>query len=265
MEFSFFKKRTNLDCAYSLPISRRAMGGVHYLVGLVILFGTFTLSYLANLALMISRGPGWFDYLPMIEHYFLCLVLGFSIYSVMTFVFNQANTKGDGIWFMLLYSFVFLLIFGALSRILSEKYIFYVSGLPWGIINEMTVSYQELVEINYAERADFWRTDNYVNGFIFWVALGVLCAVGFFLTFGTRRAEKTEEISTSFGFRTLIPIYAVCAMLILDMHSFVIDLIIALFALVGYTVYRRGFHYKIWDIAFLIVFLACAMIKNSHI
>ena len=45
-EFSFFKKRINLDCAYSLPISRKAMGVVHYLVGCIMLWGVYTASYL---------------------------------------------------------------------------------------------------------------------------------------------------------------------------------------------------------------------------
>ena len=116
MEFSFFKKRINLDCAYALPISRRAMGTVHYLVGLIMLFGAFTLSYLLNFALLLSRGTGWFNFTPMIAHYFLCLLLGFSLYSLMVFVFNEANTKGDGIWFIVLYSFVFGLVFSAFAR-----------------------------------------------------------------------------------------------------------------------------------------------------
>ena len=45
-EFSFFKKRINLDCAYALPISRRAMGTAHYLSGLIILLGGYTASYI---------------------------------------------------------------------------------------------------------------------------------------------------------------------------------------------------------------------------
>ena len=77
MEFSFFKKRINLDCAYALPISRKAMGMVHYLTGLIILFGAFTASYLLNFILLLRWEPGIFNFLPMIPHYLLCLLLGF--------------------------------------------------------------------------------------------------------------------------------------------------------------------------------------------
>lgn len=169
LEFSFFKKRINLDCAYSLPISRRAMGTVHYLTGLITLFGTFTVSYLVNLALLLSRGEGWFNFAPMIAHYLLCLLLGFAMYSLMVFVFNEANTKGDGIWFMILYSFVMVLVVSALSKILDDNYLFGEAfcAIPWQFTNKLTSCYEHLVEIHASHKTDFWQTSEYVGWFIF--------------------------------------------------------------------------------------------------
>jgi len=256
LEFSFFKKRINLDCAYSLPISRRAMGTVHYLTGLITLFGAFTVSYLVNLALLLSRGEGWFNFAPMIAHYLLCLLLGFSMYSLMVFVFNEANTKGDGIWFMILYSFVMVLVVSALSKILDDNYLFgdAYSAIPWQFTNTLTSCYEDLVEIHASHKTDFWQTSEYVGWFIFWVAVGIASAVGFFLTFGKRRMEKTEEISNSyFGYRVLIPIYAAGGMISFRTSQiFTFWVIIELFALLGYTIYRRGFHYKKSDIIVLL-------------
>lgn len=256
MEFSFFKKRINLDCAYSLPISRRGMGLVHYLTGLIMLFGAFTLSYLVNFALLLSHGHEYFNFVPMIGHYFVCLLLGFSIYSLMTFVFNEANTRGDGIWFMYLYTFVFTVVVFALAEVTNEWSILTFGeafdALPWGTINDLTVGYQYLVELHPSNHIlrpyfGFW--------FYVWVAIGILSAVGFFLRFGTRSTQKTSEISDSFfGYRVLIPLHAVCLMI--ATHSFdsvIVWILIELVALVGYTVYRRGFHYKKSDIAVLIL------------
>ncbi len=259
MEFSFFKKRINLDCAYSLPISRRAMGAVHYLTGLIILFGAFSYSYLLNFALLIGRGTGWFYFTPMIAHYFLCLILGFAMYSVMTFAFNEANTKGDGIWFMILYTFVFVLIVVAIAQItdnwkLSDSA---YGAIPWGIVDQMTTIYQRVVECNTGSIAALWNTPEFVGGFVFWIVAGVAAAVDFFRTFGKRRMERTEEISDSYlGFRTLIPVYAVTGMITFEVWDGVIFwVIIEFFALLGYTIYRRGFHYKKSDIAILCLLL----------
>jgi hypothetical protein len=87
--------------------------------------------------------------------------------------------------------------------------------------------------------------------------MGIAAAVDFFRTFGKRRMEKTEEISDSYlGFRTLIPIYAVTGMLCFQASdSIIFWVIIELFAILGYTIYRRGFHYKKSDIAILCLLL----------
>jgi hypothetical protein len=256
MEFSFFKKRINLDCAYSLPISRRAMGTVHYLTGIITLYVAFTASYLVNFALLLSRGPGYFNFAPMIPHYFLCLLIGFAIYSVMVFVFNEANTRGDGIWFMILYTFVLTVVMAAVTAITDDYDLFdsAAASIPAGLLVDISNNYKYLVEINYAERATFWNNPQNVGWFIFWLIAGALSAVGFFLTFGKRRMEKTEEISDSyFGFRTLIPIFGIAGMIAFCEPDMIIFwVIIELLAILGYTIYRRGFHYKKSDIAILL-------------
>ena len=257
MEFSFFKKRINLDCAYALPISRRAMGMVHYLTGLIILFGAFTASYLLNFILLLRWEPGIFNFLPMIPHYLLCLLLGFAMYSMMVFVFNEANTKGDGIWFMALYSFVFILVLFAFATITEKWDTAILAATPWGAVDWITTNFQRLVERSNESYGGYGNTEQYVIWLIFWVIAGITSAAFFFLTFGKRRMEKTEEISDSyFGFRTLIPIYAISGMIgFQDAGSIILLVIIELFAILGYTIYRRGFHYKKSDIIWLCVFL----------
>ena len=261
MEFSFFKKRLHLDCAYSLPVSRKNMGIIHYLTGLIGLLGIFTASYLTNLFLMWSRGSGWFDYLPMIPHYFLSLLLGVIMYSFMVFIFNEANSAGDGIWFMLLYTFVFYLVLATLCDITNGRIDVDNPNtlFPWGVIDNMTATYQRLVELDVIDTSlTFWKNHAFHLGLIFWLLIGIAAAVGFFLTFGKRRTEKTEEISDSwFGYRTLIPLYAICLMIILE-GSFIFWIILEVFTLIGYTIYRRGFHYKKSDLiilALLAIFL----------
>ena len=262
MEFSFFKKRRNLDCAYSMPISRRCIGAVHYVTGAITLIGTFTTSYLLNFALLLTRGASYFNFPPMIAHYFLCVVLGLALYSIMVFAFNEANTKGDGIWFMLLWTFAIALVMLAVDGIVdSNEYSLVYGGcaIPWGVIDSMTTSYQYIVEMDNLEYAYFWEKPECFVWFFVWCAIGIAAAVGFFLSFGKRRMERTEEISDSFfGYRVLIPAYAVSGMLTFAELDPIVWVIIEILALLGYTIYRRGFHYKKSDIiilASLIIFL----------
>ena len=267
MEFSFFKKRRNLDCAYALPISRRCMGAVHYLFGAMTLLSTFTLSYLLNFALLLTRGATYFNFPPMIAHYFLCVLLGLALYSIMVFAFNEANTKGDGIWFMLLWTFVVALVALAVEELVSSYSFFSYEGcaIPWGVINALTTTYQYIVEMEDLSFAYFWQKPECFVWLFVWCAAGIAAAVGFFLSFGKRRMERTEEISDSFfGFRTLIPVYAVAGMICFGSIEAILWVIIEILALLGYTIYRRGFHYKKSDIIFLaamIIFLGLGFIN----
>ncbi|MBQ3000755.1 MAG: hypothetical protein IJD63_03295 [Oscillospiraceae bacterium] len=257
MEFSFFKKRNNLDCVYSLPISRKTMGAVHYFMGLIILLCAFTASYILNFILLLTRGPGWFHFTPMLAHYFLCLLLGAAMYALMVFVFNAANTQGDGIWFMVLYTFVFFLIGLLITGILDTDVGFAFPAVPWGAISIVTTLYEGLVELGAGKGYSFYEGLPVILTVILWSLIGIASAVGFFCTFGKRRMEKTEEISDSFlGYRTLIPIFAIGGMLLFQMlDSIIIRVIIQMLAILGYTIYRRGFHYKKSDILFLCISL----------
>ena len=250
IEFSFFKKRINLDCAYSLPISRRAMGATHYFTGMLMLLGAFTASYLINFAFLLRQGHGHYNFIPMIFHYLVCILFGFAMYSLMVFVFNQANTTGDGIWFMILYTFIFSLIATSFNEFTNNLIRNDTLLIPWGWIAHLTDCYQYYIEL-IVNKTSFWQNPENIGCFIFHIAVGIASAAGFFITFGKRRMEKTEEISDSFfGFRVLIPLYAICGMLV---FSSVLGFWIAieLLAILGYTIYRRGFHYKKSDIATL--------------
>ena len=257
MEFSFFKKRINLDCAYSLPISRKAMGVVHYLVGLIMLLGSFSASYLLNFIMLLSHGSGWYNFLPMIAHYCICLALGFAIYSFMVFVFNQGNTRGDGIWFMILYTFVFNIGLNAIAKVLDIKLKYALGTLPWHVFTKINQEYQSLVELIKTDKSTFSGSFASKAWFTFWMILGIASAVALFFTFGKRRMEKTEEISDScFGFKMLIPLYAISAMIVYSgISNIFIKIIIGFLTFIGYTVYRRGFHYKKSDIAILCLLL----------
>lgn len=261
LEFSFFKKRRNLDCAYALPISRREMGIVHYLTGLLLLVIPYTCSYLINFLLML-RYPGAFDYRLLFEHYILCMLLGICIYSVYVFVFNEANSTGDGVWFIILWTFVFYLIARALFGIsyydnLSEM------GISFMALNGFTASYMDIIDGDrVALTADIWENTKGMIYISLWLVLGILSMIGHYLTFGKRPAQHTEEVSDSwFGYRVMIPIYAVCGMVLWqDIGAW---LIVEVIAVVGYMIYRKGLHLKKSDWILLVVFPVIAYIMTT--
>ena len=252
MEFSFFKKRTHLDCAYALPVSRRALGTAHYLAGVIGLAGAFTLSYLTTLLVMLSWGPGNFSYLPVLAHYPLSLLLGLGTYSILTFAFNQANTQGDGIWFMLLYPLAYSLTVNALVDRFSLWFIPRYA-LPQNVRDTLTVYFQALTENKIASPNPFVQ-DGFLLWLILWIAIGLGAAAAVVFGFGKRRTEKTQELSDSpLGFPVLIPLCAASAMILAQSSQFpVIWMLIEVIALIGYTVYRRGPRYKKSDLAVLL-------------
>ena len=254
LEFSFFKKRINLNCAYSMPISRRAMCVVHYLSGAITITTVYTLSYLANFIMLLTIEPGHFIFTPMIPHYFLTLLFGLAIYSLMCFVFNEANTAGDGICFMILWTLVLFFVNIAAANIFKFSVNTASGSIPWDLISQFTGYYQRLCEMNSAIPRPFWMNHVLVNWLFVWILIGLASAFGLFFTFGKRRMEETEEISDSFfGYRVLIPIYAATGMYIL--RGWLFWVIFEVLALIGYTIYRRGFRYKPSDIIILLSLL----------
>jgi len=68
----------------------------------------------------------------------------------------------------------------------------------------------------------------------------------FDLTFGKRRTEKAEDISVSpFGYISMIPLYAILTV-IYDIYVYLL-IILTIATIVGYTIFRRGFKYKVSD------------------
>ena len=84
--------------------------------------------------------------------------------------------------------------------------------------------------------------------FFVWGAIGIAAAVGYFVTFVKKGAEKAGEISNSwFGYKLLIPLYGYSLLLQYDSLDFM-TVAICILMVIGYVVYRRGFKLKLSDI-----------------
>lgn len=262
LQFGRFKKRKNLDLYYSVPVSRTTLGISHYLVGLITVILPFTLCYLENFIVMLTRPAGTFDFLPMLGHFSLCLVLGVASYSLFAFVFNQANTVLDGCVFIGIYSIAFLFLSEPINLMLGDAVNMRSFGLePVSLLGNITLYFENMVEMQPKYGGSFFYYNFEIWQVVVWLAIGLICAILFVKLFGTQGAEKTEEISDSwFGYRILIPVLACLAMLIYMLPPTDAGIItwfwVEAFALLAYVVYRREIRLKKSDVAVLVALFA---------
>ncbi len=269
LEFSCFKKRRNLDLFYSLPISRRSLGTVHYLTGFISLLIPFTVSFGVNLFVPLIRGlsaPGkWlyrFEYMP--QYFFMCILFGFIMYSFFAFIFNEANTILDGCVFLQIYTCI-LTVVCLVPNTYSDTLIaremanYSIDGIVWVNVIEFTDNFQDLMTGNTVTLL----YSNDIKSLVVWIwaAIGVLSTLGLILRFGKTRTEKTGEVSDSwFGYKVLIPVLASALFALRLGVVFWIIIEIAAFAL--YTLYRRGFKYKKSDLITLGIFVVFLFLQS---
>lgn len=261
MNFSTFMKRRNLDCYYALPLSRRAIGTVHYLVGLINVVCIFTASYITNIVTMLMAN-GNFRYIYLLPYYFVSLLIGAIIYSVLVFVFNEGTSVVDGIIYMICYTFAPMVLCTALLELtsLGREYLFseLSTSLLFGLLLSVTEVFENAVEVKQDIFTSHLGAEHIIAWSVIWLIIGVAAAVGFFLRFGKRRPELTEDVSESyFGYKVIIPYMAAMIMLSFDSFDLLTLIFIEVAAFVGYTIYRRGFKYKKQDIITLAALVIC--------
>lgn len=266
LELSVFKTRRNLDTLFFFPIKRTKMALAHFLSGAMQIFTVYTVSFLSVWIYLLATTDCFkLGYMPL--YYLFSLLLGGVMYSIFTFLFSEGNTVADGILFCALWVFVANLVMDVfhsyvLSAVLDRKVWFELDSLSeWGVvyapINNLTVIFQKLIEVNRALNGDYAnRYMGQMYMFFVWGAVGIAAAFGFFFNFKRKGAHLAGEISDSpFGYKLLIPIYGY-GRLLLNIGLDILSVIIFALMLVGYFIYRRSFKIKTRDI----IFIACGII-----
>ncbi len=273
LELSGFKNRRNLDTLYFFPIKRVKMALAHYLSGAIQVFTVYTISFLTVwIYLLVKTDYFALGWMPL--YYLFSLILGFVMYSVFAFIFNEANTVADGVLFSGLWVFAIYVVFEVIkcyyfetqtidhSRDYRELSALTEWGIVYAPINNLTVIFQELIEINQIDHIFFGEKTNagiYMSQmymFFAWLAVGIAAAVGYFVRFTRKGAEMAGEISESpFGFKLLIPLYGYTLLTLIGAETILTIIVFALM-LIGYFIYRRSFRIKAKDI----IFIACGII-----
>ena len=277
LELAGFKNRRNIDTLYFLPIRREKMAAAHFVGGFVQVMFIYTVNFLASVALIAFKST-WFDLKYMIPYYFLSLLVGLGIYSIFAFVFSQANTVSDGVLLCAGWAVVALVVIAAVQeRVIYEYIIKSDYGAAdgwrlrnWGLIyqplNSLTIIYQDLIEF---KRVSAWGENRYaiyaldhIYLFFIWGAAGIAAAVGYFITFAKKGAQKAGEISDSpFGFKILIPVLS-CSALMLAYNSIINAALYIALTVLAYVVYRRGFKFKKSDIVCMLCTIPITVLLN---
>lgn len=258
LQFSFFKKRRNLDYIYSMPISRTEVGAVHYAVGLLEVFIPFTVSYLINFLVFASWGFADNKLLPFIPFYFWCLLFGWIFYSISCFAFNEANTIADGCVFMGFWAFIFAMIAEVFDIINMSSYL-----IPFVLLGEIISYYSSLAQGHSVkwpmEYYDALESHLVEHVTVFFVIVAAAALVYLLVTFGKKRTEKAEDISDSpFGYVSMIPLYAI--LILMDVSAISILIIVTIATIIGYTLFRRGIKYKVVDYIVMGIMLALCVL-----
>ena len=272
LELSGFKNRRNLDTLYFFPIKRERMALAHYLAGACQVLVIYTASFVAVwLTLAIKTSCFSLEYMPL--YYVLSLVAGAVLYSIVCFIYSEANSVADGVvfvalWFFAVYVVMFCLRTYVLRSFLTGTDIWLdTSSLSvwWPLyapLNNLTVIFQDLIETNQqsypydytASYADMYLSRAYM--FAVWALVGALAAIGFFVRFKRKGAHMAGEVSNSiFGYKLLIPLYGY-ALLLMYSDLDIMTILIFAMMLIGYFIYRRGFKIKKSDI----IFIACGIV-----
>lgn len=266
LELSAFKNRRNLDTLYFFPINRGKMALVHYISGFIQILFAYTITFVVAYAYLAAQTSYFaLGYMPF--YYLLSVLLGFVMYSFFMFVFGQANTVADGVVLCVLWMFVIFIVLQTFRTEVLRPFLndtewwknsSNLSG--WGIayapINNLTVIFQDLIEINKSSFEYYYKNEyaaRYISQmymFFVWGAVGIAAAVGYFVTFIKKGAEKAGEISSSpFGYKLLIPLYGYSLLMMYDSIDFMTVLIFVAMV-IGYIIYRRSFKLKTSDLVF---------------
>ena len=263
LETAAFKNRRNLDTLYFFPIKREKMALVHYLSGYIQIAIIYSASFFSAYWYLAVQ-TNYFRLEYMMLYYLLSLLVGLVMYSVFMFLFGQGNTVADGVLFCVLWIFIiYLVIYTVRDEILRPYLKAHVLSntvgiAEWGIIytpiNNLTVIFQDLIETNrqmheydftsvYAQR---YLRQAYM--FFVWGAVGIAAAVGYFVTFVKKGAQKAGEISDSwFGYKLLIPAYGY-TLILSSGAADIASVLIIVMMVIGYIIYRRSFRFKTSDL-----------------
>lgn len=264
------KQRRTLDLVFALPVTKSQLAVAHFLSGLCQMATISVVTCLSTMVAIAAKNPqvisrdskpyviGW-----IIPYFLLTLLGGIFLYSVVTFLFSQGNTAGDGAVFAFGAPGGFALLCWYIESMISNYFALHerINGEIIELANCFSLIYEPYRYYKYLVEPEVTASVSIrlpqppstlsIVSCVLWILLGIAAFFGFVHHVKSYRAEKAGGISDSFfGYRVLIPLYG-CILVAINGTN--IDGVFLTFVLVAmvvaYFVYRRSFRIKYADIA----------------
>ncbi len=252
-----FNNKRNLDLWFSLPISRKSILGVHYISGFINILLVSLIS-LASIVVRMNSFGNYFCVSAIWPYWGWYILYAVIVYSLSFFAFNLANNTFDGCVFILGYYFV-------VSYVVSSIVYFYAKLTDqYTSIHHNRIRFVSITESidnlgNYFENKCLrsymmdgsWLKEAYpmatLSLCIWFVATLALVALTLFLS-ERRDSSKVGGVSDHvLGYQSLIPAYIGSFILTNISGEFGLIIGFGISTVILYTVYRRGFKYKLVD------------------
>lgn len=249
-KLSYLMKKRSVDLYYSMPLSHVRILAVKLLVGLVVLFASFTVAYwigsftamgaLSKIELLKN-----INFIPL---YFSLLIPMSVIYALTAFVFTRANRLIDGIMFVFMTVMalgvvgnvvaVFIIMNGSMHDFYYVYYFHSLNFTPFGALDIIATYFSGNMFKNVSKTVEVTAID--WVGLSLVAVLGVAACIGLFVAESRAKAENCEQISESFfGYKVMIPLYAFCCALLTARISYVLTALIAAAAYAVSVLYKR--------------------------
>lgn len=248
-KLSYLMKKRSVDLYYSLPLSHARILVVKFIVGLIVLFASFTVAFWIGSFTAMAAISEYLNSVQFIPLYFSLLIPMAVIYALTAFVFARANRFIDGIMFVLMTVMalgvvgnvvaVFIIMTGSLHDFYYVYYFHSLNFTPFGALDIISTYFRgSLIKDYIAIYLNITAID--WVGLCLVVALGVAAGLGLFFAERRAKAENCEQISESyFGYKVMIPLYAFCWALLTARISYVLTALIAAAAYAVSVLYKR--------------------------
>ncbi len=235
------------DMYYSLPITRRKLFAINFLLGFAVITAAYTIAFFLGFFVALGR----IDHIIHVHYLWLYLALiipTFSVYALSTFFFTRATCTRDGVVFILMSilpaAFITQAIanaanfFGYVGRMIYTDAFFPFSTITW-IIDSFT----HIVNLGTTKALDL-ETISFAASTVFFTLAATAATVWMFYSEKTAKSENCGQISSSpFGYRSMIPILAISSYLIAAAMDEII-LAVPIFGLVFVASYALEALYK---------------------
>ena len=250
-KLAYKMKKRSVDLYYSMPLSHTRILAVKFLVGLIVLFASFTMAYWIGTLIAMATASKYLKLLNCVNFVtlYLSMIIPMAvIYALTAFIFTRANRFIDGVVFVAMTGMALGAIADCITSVMMMNEAWYDTLYEYFFDSTYFTPFGSLALIGQYFAGNMFKSNSSTVTLdaIEWVgialitALGIAAAVGLFFAERKVKAENCEQISDSyFGYKVMIPLYAFVFAISAARLSFVLVALVAAAAYGLSVLYKR--------------------------